>query len=209
MKNFIIAAPLAVLLGSVAFAQDAATGSDSSNGVSGSGVYGESWSQSIGTTFYTDADRTTLRSGEELTQGWSTLSQEDRDVVLAECERYTTETASSGDSGEGIPATDGASTGAVSADAGTDTNSTTPMTDSSGDAGAGVMPTEGAETGAVSADAGTDTNSTTPITDSSGDAGAGVTATEDTSSGTDSAMAETVGYDATAMATLCPAVQGL
>jgi predicted Fe-S protein YdhL (DUF1289 family) len=140
MKKFIIAAPLALLLGSVAIAQtsnDTSTGPATGDGGMDSSSYGNNWSQSIGSTFFSDPERTTMRTSEEITSGWQSLSQEDRDLVIAECERYTTESAAIGadgsnlntsgtdDTSSGESATTEGATDSASAEGGADTGDTT------------------------------------------------------------------------------------
>ncbi len=129
MKQFFIAAPIALLLGSAVTAQTATDGTATDGATpitneadTGEMSYGTGWSESIGTTFFTDSERQTLRSQEEITQGWQSLSQEDRDMVTAECDRFSAETNAGGNM-------DTTTEGAATTDTTTDTATGTAATD--------------------------------------------------------------------------------
>lgn len=122
MKSYLLALPVAALMCGAAFAQtsDTATGS----------TYGTTWSETTGSMFYSDPEMTTMRTPEEISTGWSTMSQEDRDSVLAECARYrtdsgTTAAAGTGTADAGAAATTGTAETTTGADATTTTESTT------------------------------------------------------------------------------------
>ena len=108
MKNALLAVPALALLAVGAYAQtdtttgvttgtdtgttldtttgaatDAATGA--ATGMDSSSEFGTNWPLSVGTTFFTDAETGTLRTTEEITSGWQSLSQEDRDMIKADC----------------------------------------------------------------------------------------------------------------------------
>lgn len=100
MKPFIIAAPLALVLASGVIAQTTAT-EDPADAT----VYGTDWSLSVGATFFSDADNKTLRSPEEIAQGWQSLSEDDRNKVIAECERFSAATNAGGNT-DTLPATE-------------------------------------------------------------------------------------------------------
>lgn len=122
MKFLALSAPIAMLLGSTVLAQTTgeatlyATGNaqvaEGAVGATGTAevgpTYGTDWPSSVGSLFFSDADRKTLRSREEIAQGWQSLSQEERAMVLAECERFSAETNAGGHS-------DTTATGAVGA----------------------------------------------------------------------------------------------
>ncbi len=143
MKHLLLAAPLGLLLVSGAFAQttegatDGATGGETSTMQSGSLTYGMDWSDSVGSAFYNDAERTMLRSTDEIAQQWPSLAQEDRDKVLAECARFKTDSnatdltdgSSDATAGTGMDSIAGTATGDTAttgtATTGTDTGTAT------------------------------------------------------------------------------------
>jgi hypothetical protein len=114
MKHLMLSVPVALLLGGPLLAQtatdpvtDPATGAATepatgaatgglSGADSGAPTYGTNWSLSVGSTFFTDADRQTMRTPEEIRSAWDSLPQEERDVVLAECERFSADTNAQG-----------------------------------------------------------------------------------------------------------------
>lgn len=147
MKLVIFALPAVTFLAATAFAQtDTTTGSDTSTGTAATTganaeMFGTNWPLSVGTTFFTDADTPTLRSTEEITSGWQSLSQEDRDMIVADCKTFmaahgdaaadasasTTETAGSDGATtatEGTAATDTATTAETTGTASTGTADT-------------------------------------------------------------------------------------
>lgn len=91
MKHAILAMPAVALFSVGAFAQaesgvDVATTTDATAGAEASGEsFGTNWPLSIGTTFFSGADSSTLRTTEDVTTGWQSLSQADRDMVKADC----------------------------------------------------------------------------------------------------------------------------
>jgi hypothetical protein len=93
MKHFMFAIPAVALLAVAASAQtDTSTttgaASDASTAATGE-MFGTSWPLSVGTTFFAGSDSATLRGTEEITSGWASLSQEDRDMVMADCKTFT------------------------------------------------------------------------------------------------------------------------
>ena len=83
MKRYLLTLPVAALMCGAAFAETGAT--------STAGTYGSTWSKSVGSMFYSDSDMKTMRTPEGISSGWATLSQEDRDAVMADCARYRTD----------------------------------------------------------------------------------------------------------------------
>ena len=91
MKNWMISAPLVVLLASAAVVQAAGTEKKQPEG---SGIYGNAWSESVGSAFMVmDNDKMTMRSDADLATGWTALSQPDRDMVKADCTTFQAELA--------------------------------------------------------------------------------------------------------------------
>lgn len=89
MRNFILAIPAVTLLATTALAQTDTTTEGATMGADTTGeMFGTSWPLSVGTTFFSDADTAAVRSTEELGQGWQSLSQEDRDMILADCQVF-------------------------------------------------------------------------------------------------------------------------
>jgi hypothetical protein len=91
MKHLFLALPAIVLVAAAAAAQTetttgVATGADAAVG-SGE-TFGTNWSLSVGTTFFTDGENRTLRSAEDITTGWQSLPQEDRDMIMADCQAF-------------------------------------------------------------------------------------------------------------------------
>lgn len=195
MKLFVLAAPLGLLLASGAIAQtttegtaDATTGGETSTMQSGSMTYGADWSDAISGTFYSDAERTKLRTADEIVASWPSLSQEDRDKVLGECTRFKTDSNATS-----------LTNGSSDATAGTETS--TSGETSTGTAGADTGADAGAAAGAdAGADAGTTSGAAT------GDATAGAAATSGTA--TDNTGGG-VTYDMNAMMVICPAIENL
>ena len=159
MKLFVLAAPLGLLLASGAIAQtttegtaDATTGGETSTMQSGSMTYGADWSDAISGTFYSDAERTKLRTADEIVASWPSLSQEDRDKVLGECTRFKTDSNATSLTDGSSDATAGTetstsgetSTGTAGADAGADAGTTSGA--ATGDATAGAAATSGTAT---------------------------------------------------------------
>lgn len=122
MKHLMLAVPVAALFAVPALAETATTdGSIDAEGATGEvgATYGTNWPLSIGSTFFTDAELTTMRSADEISQGWQLLSQEDRDTVLAECERFMTESGASGTGDAAATDATGTETGAATAEGST------------------------------------------------------------------------------------------
>ncbi|RYE85293.1 MAG: hypothetical protein EOP19_09700, partial [Hyphomicrobiales bacterium] len=100
------------------------TATGDAGGMSASGEFGTNWPLSVGTTFFTDADSATLRTTEEVTSGWQSLSPEDQTMIRADCATFTT-----AHSGTGMDASSGASTDASTGTASTDMSTDTATTD--------------------------------------------------------------------------------
>ena len=88
MKQVIFAVPVAVLCAAAAFAQTETTTAPATTGAAGE-MFGMNWPLSVETTFFTDATGTSLRSTEELTSGWQSLSPEDQAMIRTDCEAFT------------------------------------------------------------------------------------------------------------------------
>ncbi|NJM84018.1 MAG: hypothetical protein HC844_17625 [Tabrizicola sp.] len=180
MKQFILAIPATALLAAVALAQtdtgtDAATESDA-----GGMMYGSTWSTSVGTTFFEDGTPGTLRSAEDISTGWQSLPQEDRDMVLADCQTFMA--AHGGEASTDGAMTEGATSG-EGADAATGTEAT------------------GTESSGAATEAATGTGTTTePATGS---------ATAPESGSADPDAVAPAGYDMAEMKMLCEVAQGL
>ena len=104
-----MAAPLALLLGSTALAQTAETtvaptGADTM-------TYGMEWPDAIRGAFYADADAKTLRSQDEMAQSWAGLTQPERDMVTAECARFAQDANANGPTGTEVGGDSGAMEG--------------------------------------------------------------------------------------------------
>jgi hypothetical protein len=215
MKHLLLAAPLGVLLASGAFAQtsttegvtegategatdgmtesmtNGTTGGETSTMNSGSMTYGTTWSDDAANAFYSDPERKTLRTTDEITQQWPSLSQEDRDIILVECARFKADTNATN-------LTDGSS----DATAGTGMDSTA----DAGTAGTGTADT--ATTGTATTETATDTDTAgTGTAGATADTTTTGTATTGTDTGTGAAVI--VGYDMNAMMVICPAVENL
>lgn len=115
MKRFLMAVSAATLMSGAAFAAGTNTDSGTGGAEMEATTYGSNFSQSVGSTFYSDPEMTTMRSADELSTGWTSLSQEDRDMVIAECTRYRT------DMGGSNSTVDGNSTGSDANATGTPT----------------------------------------------------------------------------------------
>lgn len=117
MKTMMIAAPMALLLASVTFAQTSGSQKE------GSGQqYGAEWPDSVTSTFMTtDGTTMTMRAKADIAASWVALSQAERDAVVADCETYKAEAGGAGAQGDGSAAAGAGATGAaadVAADAG-------------------------------------------------------------------------------------------
>lgn len=202
MKNVLIAVPAALLLAGASFAQTEGTLDTDTTVTTGAEVgaegetFGTNWPLSVGTTFFGGSDSATLRSTEEVSSGWQSLSVEDQTMIRADCIAFL---AAHGESGTDSGAmTDSA----VSADA-----STTTGTDTTGDTA-----TTGTEAGSDSATTGTATSDTDSAASGTDAGDAASTATGDTGSaetGTAPAASAVAGYDLAEMRAICEAVSDL
>jgi hypothetical protein len=84
MKNLVYALSASVAWSAVAMAQ---TDTPATSG----DRFGTSWPLSIGTTFFTGEGNATLQTGDELRNGWQSLSQADRDMIEADCQAFNEE----------------------------------------------------------------------------------------------------------------------
>jgi hypothetical protein len=142
MKQLTLAAPAVALLAFGAAAQTD-TGTTATEGAASTEKFGTNWSLSVGTTFVDSANPGALRSAEDIGTGWQSLSQEDRDMVLADCTAFMAAhgTDAAADSAAADAGTESADTSTVDADAaattGTAATDTTAQTDTAtADAGA-------------------------------------------------------------------------
>ncbi len=62
---------------------------------------GANWPVSVTTVFFSDPERTTLRSADEVRAQWDTLSEEDREVVRRDCTAMTTDASTTGGAASG------------------------------------------------------------------------------------------------------------
>lgn len=129
MKNLMFAIPALALLSVAASAQTdtttTGTTADASTAATGE-MFGTSWPLSVGTTFYAGSDNATLRGTEEITSGWASLSQEDRDMIIADCTAFMSahgDAAASGtaETSTGTTAETGTADKTTTGTAGTDT----------------------------------------------------------------------------------------
>ncbi|MBL9074473.1 hypothetical protein [Tabrizicola sp.] len=128
MKRVILALPVTILLSAEATAQSDATAiGNATPEAATAGEFGTNWPLSVGTTFFTDADSATLRSREELTKGWQSLSPEDQTMIKADCQAFLTAHGDAGTDGSAAAADTSADT-AASDGAATGTTSTDPAT---------------------------------------------------------------------------------
>lgn len=154
MKRALLSLPLLAAAASIAVAQTDAT--DTPAAADETGMFGTNWPLSVGTTFFADEGTTSLRADGELKSGWTSLSQEDRDMITSDCALFmathgdmaagdAADGGATGASGAGDAAASGAA-GDGSAEAGSDAAG-------AGDAGAastgGTGTMTGAENGAV------------------------------------------------------------
>jgi hypothetical protein len=142
MKHFMFSIPAVALLAVAASAQTdtttTGTAADASTAASGE-MFGTNWPLSVGTTFFAGSDSAALRGTEEITSGWASLSQEDRDMVIADCKTFT---SAHGDAAAGGTAETTTGTTAETGKADTATTGTAGMDTA---AGADATVTTGAE----------------------------------------------------------------
>ncbi len=141
MKQVILALPLTLVLAAAAIAQsDTTTTGGTAEAVAGaatgatsdataSAEFGTNWPLSVGTTFFTDADSAMLRTADELSKGWKSLSPEDQAMIRADCQAFLAAHAADADAsaatstdttaGRGTASTDTTATGTASTDAAT------------------------------------------------------------------------------------------
>lgn len=168
MKHAFLAVPAVALFATGAFAQTdttvgVTTGTDTGTTVdattsagmeASSESFGANWPLSVGTTFFTDAESSALRTPEDLSSGWQSLSQEDRDMIKADCVTFMeahgdTSTEASTSTTTGTDTTAGAATDGGTA---TDTATTDTATDTTAGASTGTASTDGTIATAVGYD---------------------------------------------------------
>lgn len=89
------------------------------------GNFGTNWPLSVGTTFFTEGESSTLRDTGEISNGWQSLSQEDRDMIVADCELFMVAHGGGADTAAsttttGTAAVESPATGDATTSAGTD-----------------------------------------------------------------------------------------
>lgn len=131
MKHAILALPALLLCAGVTVAQtDTGTASETGTDANAA-TFGTNWPLSVGTTFFTDAESSSLRAPEDISTGWASLPQTDRDLITADCKTFM----------EAHGADSSTETGAASA---TDTTASTAAdTASATDGAAATAATEG------------------------------------------------------------------
>lgn len=131
------ALPLVIALGTstAVFAQDATTGTDTNAGATGTPL---DWDDTINDAFFSDTTAGTLRSDDEITTNWSSLTPEQQDRVRQHCDTVNADatgtdgaqapdTLATGDTGTSDPATAApvaSADGALSTDGATGTDGT-------------------------------------------------------------------------------------
>jgi hypothetical protein len=141
MKQIILAVPAVALLSFGALAQTE-SGTMATEGSEAGATFGTNWSLSVGTTFIDSANPGALRSAEDISTGWQSLTQEDRDLVLADCKAFMEAhgmeaSTDAGTADAGTTATDDASAAASDTTAATSGDATT---DTTAQADAGAAP---------------------------------------------------------------------
>ena len=126
MKKFILAIPAVTLLSLGAMAQTE-SGTDATSGTDANAMFGTNWSLSVGTTFFDAANPGTLRAKEDIQTAWQSLTQEDRDLVVADCRTFMEAHGSAESSGAAVEggATADTSTGGASTDTTAQADATT------------------------------------------------------------------------------------
>jgi hypothetical protein len=199
MKNAMYALPVVAFCAAAAVAQtDTTTGTDTTGtGTDMTGErFGMTWPLSIGSTFLTGDDNATLRTPEELSSGWESLSEADRAIVEADCQAFLAVHGDAATTGDADMTGDAAST-------------------ATGDAAADSAATGAADTTAETGDAATssgDASSSTPEASAATGTDGSMTGSGDASTstgGTTAGAAELTGYDMAQMKLICDAVEGL
>lgn len=116
MKSHLLSLPVAALMCGAASAQTPTTSG---------GMYGSTWSQSAGSIFYSDPEMKLMRSPEEVSNRWATLSQEDKDAVMEECVRCRADSGTTAATGTGTAETGTDMATGTMAETGTDTTTGT------------------------------------------------------------------------------------
>jgi hypothetical protein len=166
MKKLMFALPAMALIATAAVAQTDTTGNstgtdstsaatDSTSATTGMNAtgqtYGTNWPLSVGTTFFSDETSSSLRGREDLDSGWQSLSQEDRDMIVADCDTFMAIHRGDATDGSGTTSTDGTagtSTGAsTSTSTGTETTATESVATGDATATTGVDAATSAPTG--------------------------------------------------------------
>jgi hypothetical protein len=102
------------------------TGATASDSESDAGTFGTNWPLSVGTTFFQEGDSSMLRDQPEITSGWQSLSTEDRDMILADCDTFLAAHGSNSAAATGTATAESPATGDASATSGTDAATTAP-----------------------------------------------------------------------------------
>lgn len=88
-KILAAAAALSLGLGTAAIAQDSSNDAAGAANLSSTGDAAVEWDATINEAFYSDAERTQLRSQEEITANWADLSPEQQAMVRTDCDATT------------------------------------------------------------------------------------------------------------------------
>lgn len=157
--RLLTASAAALILCAPAFAQTATTTDTANSSASMSSAMPQGWNAEIGNAFFTDADLGTLRTEDEISTNWASLSAEQQAQVASYCDTIDTASATGVD-GSTMPSGDAAAgvTAGGTASPSIEGQSTTGVTgDTTAGATTGTMGTDA--TGGVSSDT---TASTTP-----------------------------------------------
>jgi hypothetical protein len=82
MTRFILMTSAAIMLSSAAMAQTSTEAEATAAGT----IYGVTWSDGVRAAIYDDFDMRVMRTADEARPIWLTLPEEDRNLVLADCE---------------------------------------------------------------------------------------------------------------------------
>ena len=132
MTRYLLSLPIAAMMCGAGFAETTTTATD--NPATSDSMYGTTWSKSTGAMFYSDPEMKMMRTPEEIGASWTTLSQADRDAVLAECVRYRTDSGTTAAMGTDAESTTGTGGDTAEAATGAETTATTEGTTTDGTA---------------------------------------------------------------------------
>jgi hypothetical protein len=193
MKHLMLAVPATLFMATAGIAQTDTT-AGASGEASASGEFGTNWPLSVGTTFLTDDTSATVRTPEELSNGWQSLTPEDQTMIRTDCQAFLAAHADAGTSGD-TSASDSsaATTGTATTEGATDSTASTDAT--AGSTSTETTATDTAQTGTAATGTGTETDT-------------GAASTDTTATG-DAAATVPAGYDMAEMKAICEAVGAL